>query len=421
MKLASKVTLTTAIITLSATLSVGLSVLFTTYNTGLNQVEKRLDSFTLDVQNTDEDKLSFALVSVESQEISLVFEEVDGTQTMLQEVPFTSSEDSVVMKSLDLGNGEKLIFKISVRDLENTAWSSTLLSLVLAIFAAVVATFLSRRFLARDLAHINTLTKAADAIAQGKAADLRGFGTSIEITELSRSLETMVKRLQASKDEMQDFLSDTSHELRTPLTVIRGYLELLQTREKLPDDKITNAISRAHAESLRMQQLINDILTLAELGQLPEIDAVPVNLGELIKDRIEDFRSLGAGREVQVQGLDGAIVRGHQEFLVQLFVNIFGNIKNHTPPNATVVIDGQETASFIEITVDDSGPGIKDLQTGSVLTEFRRFDATRSRVSGGSGLGLSIMARIVELHKGKLELSKSSLGGLRVLVKLPKD
>lgn len=421
MKLASKVTLTTAIITLSATLSVGLSVLFTTYNTGLNQVEKRLDSFTLDVQNTDEDKLSFALVSVESQEISLVFEEVDGTQTMLQEVPFTSSEDSVVMKSLDLGNGEKLIFKISVRDLENTAWSSTLLSLVLAILAAVVATFLSRRFLARDLAHINTLTKAADAIAQGKAADLRGFGTSIEITELSRSLETMVKRLQASKDEMQDFLSDTSHELRTPLTVIRGYLELLQTREKLPDDKITNAISRAHAESLRMQQLINDILTLAELGQLPEIDAVPVNLGELIKDRIEDFRSLGAGREVQVQGLDGAIVRGHQEFLVQLFVNIFGNIKNHTPPNATVVIDGQETASFIEITVDDSGPGIKDLQTGSVLTEFRRFDATRSRVSGGSGLGLSIMARIVELHKGKLELSKSSLGGLRVLVKLPKD
>jgi len=420
MKLASKVTLTTAIITLSATLSVGLSVLFTTYNTGLNQVEKRLDSFTLDVQNTDEDKLSFALVSVESQEISLAFEEVDGTQTILQEAPFTSSEDSVVTKSLDLGNGEKLIFKISVRDLENTAWSSTLLSLVLAILAAVVATFLSRRFLARDLAHINTLTKAADAIAQGKAADLRGFGTSIEITELSRSLETMVKRLQASKDEMQDFLSDTSHELRTPLTVIRGYLEMLQTRAKLPEDKIDNAVSRAHSESLRMQQLINDILTLAELGQLPEIDAVPVNLGELIKDRIEDFRSLGAGREVQVQGLDGAIVRGHQEFLVQLFANIFGNIKNHTPPNATVAIDVQETASFIEIAVDDSGPGIKYLQTGSVLTEFRRFDATRSRVSGGSGLGLSIMARIVELHKGKLELSKSSLGGLRVLVKLPK-
>jgi two-component system OmpR family sensor kinase len=374
----------------------------------------------LDVQNSDEDKLSFALVSVESHEISLIFQEVDGSQTILQEVPFTSSEDSVVMTFLDLGDGEKLIFKISVRDLENTAWSSTRLSLMLAILAAVVATFLSRRFLARDLAHINTLTKAADAIAQGKAADLRGLGTSIEITELSRSLETMVKRLKSSKDEMQDFLSDTSHELRTPLTVIRGYLEMLQTRAKLSEDKITNAVSRAHAESLRMQQLINDILTLAELGQLPKIDAVRVNLGDLIQDRVEDFRSLSAGREVRVQCVDSAIVHGHKEFLVQLFANIFGNINNHTPPSATVVVAMKETANFIEISVDDSGPGIKYLQTGSILTEFRRFDATRSRVSGGSGLGLSIMARIVELHKGKLELSKSSLGGLRVLVKLPK-
>lgn len=421
MKLASKITLTTAVITLCATLSVGLSVLFTTYNTGVNQVEKRLDRVTVEVDNSDEDTVSFALVSVESQEISLVFEEIDGTQTILQDVPFTSSNDAVVIETLDLGNGEKLLFKISVKDLENNAWSSLFLSLVLAILAAALATFLSRRFLARDLAHIDTLTKAADAIAQGKAADLRGLGTSIEITELSRSLETMVERLQSSRDEMQDFLSDTSHELRTPLTVIRGYLELLQTREKLSEDKISNSVSRAHAESLRMQQLINDILTLAELGQLPKIDAARVNMGDLIQDRVEDFRSLGVGREIRVQGVDSAIVQGHQEFLVQLFANIFGNIKNHTPPNATVVIDVQETANFIEIKVDDSGPGIKDLQTGAVLTEFRRFDATRSRISGGSGLGLSIMARIVELHKGKLELSKSSLGGLRVAVKLPKN
>lgn len=421
MKLASKITLTTAVITLCATLSVGLSVLFTTYNTGVNQVEKRLDRVTVEVDNSDEDTVSFALVSVESQEISLVFEEIDGTQTILQDVPFTSSNDAVVIETLDLGNGEKLLFKISVKDLENNAWSSLFLSLVLAILAAALATFLSRRFLARDLAHIDTLTKAADAIAQGKAADLRGLGTSIEISELSRSLETMVERLQSSRDEMQDFLSDTSHELRTPLTVIRGYLELLQTREKLSEDKVSNAVSRAHAESLRMQQLINDILTLAELGQLPKIDAALVNMGDLIQDCVEDFRSLGVGREIRVQGVDSAIVQGHQEFLVQLFANIFGNIKNHTPPNATVVIDVQETANFIEIKVDDSGPGIKDLQTGSVLTEFRRFDATRSRISGGSGLGLSIMARIVELHKGKLELSKSSLGGLRVAVKLPKN
>jgi two-component system OmpR family sensor kinase len=419
MRLASKTTLITAIVTLLATLSASAMVLLTTYNTGIQQVQNRLDLVSIEVGNSDEDKVSSALVVVATQEISLTFEEADGTQTVLQEVPQTGNADPVVSKSLDLGNDEKLIFKTAINDLQSNAWSSVFLSLLLGILAAAIATLLSRWLLARDLAHIHTLTRAAHSISKGEEADLRGAGTSIEIAELSRALETMVQRLQKSKDEMQDFLSDASHELRTPLTVIRGYLELLQADQQSSQEKVQGAVSRAHREALRMQTLINDILTLAELGQLPAIEIVEVNLTQLIQDRIIDSRNLEPKREIKFICTDSVKVKGSPELLTQLITNIFGNIRSHTPTDSEVRVEVKATYEFVTIQVDDSGPGLKDLVSGQVLTEFRRFDATRSRVSGGSGLGLSIMARIVELHQGKLEVGKSSLGGLRVSVKFP--
>ena len=420
MRLAAKVTLTTGFITLSATLSVGLAVLFTTYDTGINQIENRLEQLVYDIEASNDDPLSSALLEVESQEISLTYFEADGSRTPLQEVPFTGVSDPVVARSIDLGNNEKLSLAISTKILQDNAWSSALLSLLLAAFAAAIATLVSRWILTRDLSHINTLTKAANSISQGEEADLTGLGTSLEITELSKALEIMVGRLQSSKNEMQDFLSDASHELRTPLTVIRGYLELLLENPEIPKDKFENSVSRAHTEALRMQRLINNILTLAELGQLPSLEMSDVNLPDLIQARIDDLRTLSAQRLIEMASSKPKPVKGSAELLSQLFANIFGNITNHTPSNSKVRVGIEDSEDFVEIQVDDAGPGIKDLRSGEVLTEFRRFDSTRSRVSGGSGLGLSIMARIVELHHGKLELSKSDLGGLRVLVKLPK-
>lgn len=421
MKLSTKVTLTTTFITLSATLAVGLSVLFTTYNTGVNQIENRLTQLVQEIEASKEDYLSTALVAVESQEINLSYMEADGSRTVLQEVPKTRASDPVVTKSFDLGNEEKLIFAISIKTLQNNAWSSGLLSFLLAAVAAAIATLLTQWILSRDLRHVNKLTKAANSISQGKSADLSGLGTSLEIAELSKALEIMVQRLQSSKDEMQNFLSDASHELRTPLTVIRGYLELLQANPEIPRDKFENSVSRAHTESLRMQHLINDILTLAELGQLPSLAMSEVDVPELIQSRIDDLQALSAQRPIELICSAVKPVNGSADLLAQLFANIFGNISNHTPANSLVRVEIKESDYFLEIQIDDAGPGIKDLSTGLVLTEFRRFDSTRSRVSGGSGLGLSIMARIVELHQGKLELTKSQLGGLRVLVKLPKS
>ena len=168
-----------------------------------------------------------------------------------------------------------------------------------------------------------------------------------------------------------------------------------------------------------MQLLINDILSLAELGQIPKTSFEALNITDLIEAQINDFQLLEPDRPIEVEFESSLYVQGSRQLIIQLAANIFGNIRNHTPANSKVKVAILRSANFVLVQVDDSGPGIKNLDSNEVLTEFRRFDANRSRTAGGSGLGLSIMSRIAKLHDGKLELTKSNLGGLSVCVRLP--
>lgn len=382
MRLASKVPFATGVVTLIATLFLGASVLYSSYSSGTMQNQKRLNDVYAEVLTSPEDKLSTALLVVDSQEIGLSYVQADGQVTVLQELE--SQPTYILSKSLDLEDNEKLIFTISNRAIFEAAMASGLQSALLSLIAAALATLFTYLILRKDIA-------------------------------------TLVSKVESSKGEMQSFLSDASHELRTPLTVIRGYLEMLQNAIELPEEKRKLAISRAHAEALRMQDLINDILALAELGQLPELQSNNLDLRLLIEKQIAHFQELEPNRPIAFLCVPNTFVDGSERLLEQLVTNIFGNIRSHTPPNSKVLIELQETPSAFEILVQDSGPGINDLHSGQVLTEFRRFDTNRSRVGGGSGLGLSIMAKIAELHGGGMELRKSSLGGLCVSVNLPKS
>ena len=381
MKLASKVTFATGAVTLIATLLLGASVLYSSYSSGAMQNQKRLNDIAAEVLTSAEDKLSTALLVVDSQEIGLSYVQADGQVTVLQELE--SQPTYLMSKSLYLEDNEKLIFTISNRAIFEAAMASGLQSALLSVIASALATLFTYLILRRDIA-------------------------------------SMVAKVESSKREMQSFLSDASHELRTPLTVIRGYLEMLQNSNEIPAEKRKLAISRAHAEALRMQDLIKDILSLAELGQLPELELKNLDLRLLIENQIVDFKELEPNRPIEFLYVPNTLVNGSERLLEQLVTNIFGNIRSHTPPNSKVLIQLQKTPSSFQILVQDAGPGINDLHSGQVLTEFRRFDTNRSRVGGGSGLGLSIMAKIAELHGGSMELKKSSLGGLCVSVNLPK-
>jgi K+-sensing histidine kinase KdpD len=218
---------------------------------------------------------------------------------------------------------------------------------------------------------------------------------------------------------MQEFLGDASHELRTPLTVIRGYLELLEKKSEISSEQSVKAISRAHQESLRMQAIISDILLLAELGEKPSQKIEKLNLEEIFEPLVEDLKIQEPKRNVEMISNQHTEFFGARELLVRFLQNALTNIQRYTPSDAQVKVSIVQSPVGLEINIDDSGPGIAGLSESGEVTAFKRFDDSRSRGSGGSGLGLSIMAKIIENHGGEMRLTRSALGGLRVSAFIP--
>ncbi|MEY2768734.1 MAG: hypothetical protein RL359_370 [Actinomycetota bacterium] len=220
-------------------------------------------------------------------------------------------------------------------------------------------------------------------------------------------------------ERMQRFLGDASHELRTPLTVIKGYNEMLSKGQFTEALDQARAFSRVSSEIERMESLIHDLLLLAELGESKPVDFSEVDFDELVQSHLKDFQVLNKSRKVTTSIPSDCFVNGSREHLNRLIQNCLSNIARHTPKDAPVSVSLRNIGKRAELKIEDGGPGLPDGAYGSEIKAMNRFDPSRSRESGGSGLGLSIIAAIVQEHGGELELSKSQLGGLAVTIRIP--
>ena len=175
----------------------------------------------------------------------------------------------------------------------------------------------------------------------------------------------------------------------------------------------------------RMQGLINDLLMLAELGEAKPVETGMVNLSTLVQAAVDDLKALQPKRKVSASIDANLNIAGSAEYLAQLVANLFGNLRRHTPDDAKVTVSlstveaTANTPAGIELTVDDGGPGLPAESYSRGISAFQRFDDSRSRESGGSGLGMSIMAGIVRQHGGRIELNQSPLGGLQTVIFMP--
>lgn len=228
------------------------------------------------------------------------------------------------------------------------------------------------------------------------------------------------RRLDAdSLERMREFLADASHELRTPLTVIKGYNEMLGKNQIEEPVARERAFARVNSEILRMENLIHDLLLLAELGEQRPVEKEEVDLSDLLHGYVTDFRTLNSARTINSDIEEEIIIEAVRDHLARLIQNILTNIKRHTPQEAAVNILLNKKAKEVILIIEDGGPGLPDDAYKKEIKAMRRFDPSRSRETGGSGLGMSIIAAIVQEHRGKLTLRKSDLGGLAVEVHLP--
>ncbi len=227
-------------------------------------------------------------------------------------------------------------------------------------------------------------------------------------------VETSLRERERGEQRLRQFVADASHELRTPLASIRGYAELTLGSDRPLDEGHRAAIDRIESESLRMSSLVDDLLLLARLDAGQPLRHERVDLAMLLVDAVSDAHVAGREHDWVLEVPDeGVEVTGDPARLQQVIANLLANARVHTPAGTTVTasvaVDGVDAV----LEVVDTGPGIDPAVRDTLFERFARGDDSRSRESGSSGLGLSIVSAIVAAHGGELTAGEAEPGGSR--------
>jgi signal transduction histidine kinase len=307
-----------------------------------------------------------------------------------------------------------------------------LASLLAVVWAAGVALTAAIGFAlaSRALAPIRHVTARAAEIARGDfRARLDPPDTDDEIGRMTRLLNEMLERLHGALEANRRFAADASHELRSPLTAMAGEIDVTLKRERAPEE---------YRETLRLiRDRIGELTTLAEnlmlLARAQErsphdlVEEVP--LTPLVEEAARRAAPAASARgiTIAVDGLPDLVVYGERRLLARVVDNLLANAVQYNREGGRVEIRGREEAGPREgweaghavLTVRDTGPGIPPAEWSRVFHRFYRLEPSRSRRTGGAGLGLAICQAIVELFRGTIRVADSSPSGTVIEVRLP--
>jgi two-component system OmpR family sensor kinase len=275
---------------------------------------------------------------------------------------------------------------------------------------------------------VDEMVDTAEAIAAGDLTrrvpdldpDTELGRLGVSLNEMLAHLEEAVEVERDAKERLRRFAADASHELRTPLATIAGYAEL-RSKGGLPTTEDQDkAWSRVESESRRMGLLIEDLLVLARMDQSQPLHVGPVDIAQIVRDAAADHAALDPLRPVAVTSPDVVTLEGDEERLTQVVTGLLANVRVHTPEGTATSVIVREDAESVEIDVADDGPGIPEADLDRVFDRFYRADPSRSRKSGGAGLGLAIVQSIVEAHGGTVVAARGAVGGTLITVEVPK-
>ncbi|HEX7641137.1 MAG TPA: ATP-binding protein [Burkholderiaceae bacterium] len=282
------------------------------------------------------------------------------------------------------------------------------------IFSAIMAWYLSKP--------IRSLRSAFESVAGG---DLEVRPGSVmgerrdELADLSREFDVMVQRLRTLMGGQKRLLHDVSHELRSPLARLQMAIGLARQQP----DKIDASLERIERESVRMDKLVGELLTLSKLeaGALkPAMDEMSVE--ELLLDLLDDARFEAAAHEVKFEcvGNKAVTIRGDAVLLHSAIENVLRNAIKQTVAGSTVILEvNPEAASgALRILVLDRGPGVLEEELDAIFGAFFRGSSAAGKMDG-HGLGLAIAQRVVAAHGGSIVASNRQGGGLIVEIRLP--
>jgi two-component system OmpR family sensor kinase len=356
----------------------------------------------------------------------------DSTYITVGSVGAPSYEYRIVASSVEILTTLEHVPGVAIVAIPLAPMNSTLHKLIsvdLAVGAALLVLLgLLGYFVVRvGLRPLGDIEETAGAIADGdltRRVDREDAST--EVGRLGASLNVMLATIEhsfneqaASENRLRQFLADASHELRTPVTSIRGYAELFRRGAAERPDDLATAMRRIEDESIRMGTLVDDLLLLARLDQGRPLEMVPVDLALIAADGVSDAEVLAPDREVVLDVEGPLTVLGDEQRLRQVVGNLLQNAIRHTRAGTRVTLRAGRTGGDVFLSVIDEGPGIAPEHLEHIFERFYRADPSRTRESGGAGLGLSIVASIVDSLGGKATATSVIGHGATFTVTLP--
>ena len=305
-----------------------------------------------------------------------------------------------------------------------------LLATVLLLFAGGIAVSVGYFLSAAVTDRIVTLNRAAKEIARGELNVRVPVMGNDEMASLARTFNEMATQLQVA-DRKQRELDDlrrnliawAGHDLRTPLASIQAIVEALADGMVEDEETEHRYLRTAQREIRSLSLLIDDLFELAQLdaGGL-RLDWAPNSLSDLISDTIESFAELAARQGVTLTGspcagVDPVFMDAQQ--IGRVLSNLLGNALRHTAPGGAVHLEAKRDETGVEVSVRDTGEGIDTKDLPHIFERFYRGEKSRSRATGGAGLGLAIAKGLVEAHGGAMGVESTPGEGTRFYFTLP--
>jgi heavy metal sensor kinase len=245
-------------------------------------------------------------------------------------------------------------------------------------------------------------------------------GADDELKQLADSFDDMVERLDAAFAQQRQFVADASHELRTPLTALQLTIDGVRSDPTATEEDYRQVAAAAAEATARMRRLVEDLLALAERDQPPPHGRVALSsLAESVAEEMEPVASL---RGVAVESMVPAsvVAVGDQLSLRRALTNLVENAIRYNRAGGHVTVEGAAAPpGWVAVAVRDDGIGIPTGSLSHVFDRFFRVDKSRSRAEGGSGLGLSIVAKIAREHGGRVDVESEEGRGSRFVLTLP--
>ena len=221
-----------------------------------------------------------------------------------------------------------------------------------------------------------------------------------ELHRLIVTINDLLGRLELLFNAQRRFVADVSHELRTPLAAMQGNLEVLDRGGLHNPELATEAVTDMRRETGRLIRMVNDLLLLAQSDARVELRCEPVELDTLMLEIYRELRPLTQGVTLRIGAEDQVTISGDRDRLKQALLNLGVNALQYTPSGGYVTLGLERRDGYALLTVADTGMGIAEEDLPHIFERFYRADRSRSRHSGGAGLGLSIVKRVANAHGG---------------------